>query len=82
MTFDPVKCRAGDKIEGDLVTRLRIWFEQEEGFVFDICGEAADRIEELEKALCRIWVLNQRRGKFKDEIDMVVSAAMDGKTDD
>ena len=51
MTFDPVKCMAGDQIEGDLVTRLRIWFEQEEGFVFDICGEAADRIEELEAAL-------------------------------
>jgi hypothetical protein len=43
---------------------------------------AADRIKELEGALCRVWVLNQRRGKFKDEIDMVVSAAMDGKTND
>jgi hypothetical protein len=82
MTFDPVKCMAGDQMEGDLVTRLRIWFEQEEGFVFDICGEAADRIEELEKALIRVWVLNQGQGSFKSEIDMVVSVAMDGKTND
>jgi hypothetical protein len=43
---------------------------------------AADRIEELEKALIRVWVLNQGQGSFKSEIDMVVSAAMDGKTDD
>jgi hypothetical protein len=82
MTFDPVKCMAGDQMEGDLVTRLRIWSEYEDGFINDRCGEAADRIEELEKALCRIWVLNQRGDKFKDEIDMVVSTAMDGKTND
>ena len=50
--------------------------------LWETMKDAADRIKELEGALCRIWVLNQRRGKFKDEIDMVVSAAMEGETDD
>lgn len=82
MTFDPVKCMAGDQMEGDLVTRLRIWSEDNDAFINDLCGNAANRIEELEKALIRVWVLNQGRGSFKNEIDMVVSVAMDGKTDD
>jgi hypothetical protein len=82
MTFDPVKCMAGDQMEGDLVTRLRIWSEYEDGFINERCGEAANRIEELEKALIRVWVLNQGQGSFKGEIDMVVSVAMDGKTHD
>lgn len=82
MTFDLVKCMAGDQMEGDLVTRLRIWSEDNDAFINDLCGDAANRIEELEKALIRVWVLNQGRGSFKSEIDMVVSVAMDGKTND
>jgi len=72
----------------DLVTRLRKWaFKfcgkgEQEDLASDAMSEAADRIKELEGALCQIWVLNQRGDKFKDEIDMVVSTAMDGKTDD
>ena len=66
MTFDPVKCMAGDQLEGDLVTRLRIWFEQEEGFVFDICGEAADRIEELQKQLA---ASDEEIRALRDEIE-------------
>ena len=62
----------------DLVERLRGYCDGDN----DLMDAAADRIKELEGALCRIWVLNQRGDKFKDEIDMIVSTAMDGKTDD
>ena len=54
MTFDLVKCMAGDQMEGDLVTRLRIWSEDDDAFINDICGNAANRIEELETALREI----------------------------
>ena len=66
----------------DLVKRMRAVPRDYDLYDHDIIYEAADRIEELEGALCRIWVLNQRGDKFKDEIDMVVSTAMDGKTND
>jgi hypothetical protein len=78
MTFDPVKCMAGDPLEGDLVTRLRIWFEQEEGFVFDICGEAADRIEELEAALQLATEMRvMQKAYFKDRTkDALINSKM------
>jgi hypothetical protein len=69
----------------DLVKRLRDgWTEHgvSNEFDEDVLLISADRIEELEKALIRVWVLNQGQGSFKGEIDMVVSVAMDGKTHD
>ena len=56
MTFDPVKCMAGDQMEGDLVTRLRGFegWDVSGGPNFGICEEAASRIEELETALREI----------------------------
>jgi hypothetical protein len=44
--------------------------------------DAHKRIEQLEGALCQVWVLNNRRDRFKDEINMVVSTALGEKTDD
>jgi hypothetical protein len=38
---------------------------------------AADRIEMLEGALCQIWVLNNRRNRFRDDINTVLFAVLD-----
>jgi uncharacterized protein YbaP (TraB family) len=60
------KCDQGSlDIEQKLVSQLR---------------DANKRIKQLEGAVCQVWVLNNRRDRFKDEIDMVVSTAMDGET--
>ena len=66
----------------DLVARLRRDLASGLSASIGDTEEAADRIEELEKALIRIWVLNQGQGSFKSEIDMVVSVVIDGETND
>lgn len=66
----------------DIVARLRRDLASGLSASIGDTEEAADRIEELEKALIRIWVLNQGRGSFKSEIDMVVSVVIDGETND